>query len=332
MCTAITMTSEHFYFGRNLDWTDKCGGSIVVCPRDYPFVFKNRRQINNHFAMIGMAAVSQGYPLYFDAVNETGLAIAGLNFPEYAKYHPFNKSKNNICPYELIPWLLSSCANLNQVKQELKHLQIWERPFSEGVPLTPLHWLIADRSESIVVESTSKGLQIYENRYGILTNSPPFPYHNTHIRQYLGLSNQTPKSQFSSSLLLQPYSFGMGGIGLPGDASSTSRFIRAAFTKWNSPEFKCKEEAITQFFHILSSVSQAKGISQLTDGAMEHTIYSSCCDVTEGVYYYTTYNDRRIRGIDIHLCQLEGNSLLTFPLTDKTTIEIENKNAPHMRI
>ena len=324
MCTAITMTAAHFFFGRNLDWKDLCGGKLVITPRNFPFHFKNGHTLKNHYAMIGVAAVSDGYPLYFDGANEAGLAIAGLNFPDHAVYHPFDAARNNLAPYELIPWLLSTCANLEEAKSALSRINLWANPFSDLLPLTPLHWLIADKGSSVVLESTAEGIHIYENPYGVLTNSPPFPYHQTYLRQYLGLSNTTPENRFSQKLDLSPYSFGMGAIGLPGDPSSPSRFVRAAFSKWNSPEAGSVPQAISQFFHILGSVGQIMGVTRFPEGDYEHTVYSSCCDVSAGVYYYKTYQNHSICGIDLHGADWKGNRLAIFQLTDGFSVHMEN--------
>lgn len=324
MCTAITMFSEHFLFGRNLDWKDLCGGSVVICPRNFPFEFNNGKKLQNHYAIIGVAAFQDGYPLYFDGTNEVGLSIAGLNFPNHAYYHPFKEGRNNLAPYELIPWLLSICRDLEEARCALGNINLWAKPFSEELPLTPLHWLIADKTSSIVLESTREGLQIYENPFGVLTNSPPFSYHATHIAQYMGLSCKNPINHFSEKLPLTPYSFGMGSIGLPGDPSSPSRFVRAAFTKWNSPPCTNVPDAICQFFHVLTAVMQPKGITQFEDGSYEFTVYSSCCDATEGIYYYKTYHGQSIHAVDLHRTDLFGKTATLYPICDELIIREQN--------
>ena len=324
MCTAITMNSDHYLFGRNLDWKDSCGGMIVTCPRNYSYFFQNGQTLQNHYAMIGVAAVCDGFPLYFDAANEAGLAIAGLNFPEQAYYHPFHCYKNNLAPYELIPWLLCKCRSVAEAQAELESINVWAHPFSDTLPLTPLHWIIADQRQCIVVESTLDGLQVYDNPYGVLTNSPPFPYHATHIRQFLGLSNQTPQNKFSAKLELKPYSYGMGAIGLPGDPSSPSRFVRAAFIKWNSPSYRNTSEQIIQFFQILKSVMQQKGVTRFPDGDFEYTVYSGCCDVTDMIYYYTTYHTHAIHAVSLKRTDLEGTALVQHPLVDTLCIHHDN--------
>lgn len=324
MCTAITFKGNDFYFGRNLDWENDCGGKIVVCPRKYPFVFRNGKQMKEHYAIIGVAALAAGYPLYFDAVNECGVGIAGLNFPHYAKYQPYDKRKENIAPFELIPWLLGQCSNTAQLRTALEALEIWDIPFSDSIPTSPLHWLIADRDGCMTLEATKSGLHIYENPFGVLTNSPPFPYHSAYINHFLTLTGKTPVNTFAPQLDLEPFSFGMGAIGLPGDLSSPSRFVRANFTKWNSPPTSGDTEALIQCFHILSSVEQQKGVTQFPSGGYEYTVYSSCCNASKGIYYYTTYGSYCIHGVDMHKCDLDGTKLVEYPLSHNSRIMIQN--------
>ena len=122
MCSAVTMLSENFYFGRNLDFERTFGETVTITPRNFSFKFRHFPDIKNHYAIIGMATVSCGYPLYFDAVNEKGLCIAGLNFPEFACYQPFKEGKDNLAPYELVAWILSKCANKSEAKKLLENI------------------------------------------------------------------------------------------------------------------------------------------------------------------------------------------------------------------
>ena len=173
MCTAATYTTDSFYFGRNLDYEFSYGDEVTVTPRAYPFALRCMGDFRTKYAMIGMAYVAGEYPLYYDAVNEKGLGIAGLNFVGNAVYHPAQDGKSNVAQFELIPWLLGSCATLAEVRTLLAKTNIVNIPFSEQLPLAQLHWLIADKTGSIVVESTADGLHIYDNPVGVLTNNPP---------------------------------------------------------------------------------------------------------------------------------------------------------------
>lgn len=320
MCTAITLKSDSFYFGRNLDLD--CGYNETVCitPRKYPFSFRNGRALNEHYAVIGMAAVSGGYPLYYDATNEKGLSMAGLNFPDNAVYYAESEEKENITPFEFIPYILGMCADVDEALKRIEKMNLWDIPFSNEFPLTPLHWLLADKERAVTVEPMKDGLRIYENPIGVLTNNPPFDYHMHNLVNYIKLSPDQPENLFCKDIDLVPYSLGMGAMGLPGDLSSASRFVRAAFTKLNSV---CKD-GVTQFFHILTNAAQPNGLNRLDNGKYEYTLYTSCCDTEKGIYYYTTYGNRQITAVDMNNENLNGEEVVSYPLITVQNIMMQN--------
>lgn len=323
MCTAVTYRTKDHYFGRNLDYEYSYQETVTITPRYYTFPFRRLLPIEHHYAMIGMATVSENYPLYYDATNEYGLSIAGLNFPYSAKYMPEVSNKDNVTPFELIPWLLSSCKTVAEANAKLQNSNLVNIPFSKEFPLSPLHWMLADSNQSAVIEQTQNGLQVFENPVGVLTNEPPFPFHMTNLQNYLHLTNEEPDNRFAPSLPLTVYSRGMGGLGLPGDLSSGSRFVKAAFTKMNSVSKDSESASISQVFHILGSVAQQQGCVKVGQ-AYEKTIYSSCCNTTKGIYYYTTYENSQITGVRLHSVDLNTNKLVTYPLVKGQQIRMEN--------
>ena len=324
MCTAITYSTNHHYFGRNLDLERNYIEGVTITPRSYQFMFRHIAGFDQHYAMIGMAAVVENYPLYYDATNECGLSMAALNFPGNAFYLPFTDEKDNIAPFELIPNILGQCKSLTEAEQLLGKINLINTNFSNQLPLTPLHWMIADKHRAIVVEPGKDGICTYENPIGVLTNNPPFDYHLNNLSNYLNLTNQEPTNRFSSKIDLSVYSRGMGAIGLPGDLSSASRFVRAAFTKLNSVSGDDEDSSITQFFHILSSVVQQEGCVQVGE-AYEKTIYSSCCNTDKGTYYYTTYSNNQINAVALFNENLDCDKIIHYPLLTKQNILYVNK-------
>lgn len=323
MCTAISYHADSHYFGRNLDLEYSYGEKIVITPRCYPLQFRKMPSVEKHFAMIGMAIIADAYPLYYDATNEKGLSMSGLNFPGNAHYNPVISGLNNISPFELIPWILCQCQSVKEARHLLDKLNLVDLPFNNDLPLTPLHWLLADQDASIVVEPLNDGLHVYENPVGVLTNSPSFPYHIQNLCNYKNLGTGDAGNNFSDQIQLSSYSRGMGAIGLPGDLSSSSRFIRATFTKLNSVSDETKNGSISQFFHILDSVSMVQGCVKVQE-RFEKTQYTSCCDTNAGVYYYTTYGNRQITGISLTNCDLDSTALQSFPLQRTEQIRMEN--------
>lgn len=327
MCTAVSYKTKDHYFGRNLDLEYSYRETITITPRNYVFPFRKAEKLKNHFAMIGMAYVLEDYPLYYDATNEKGLSAAGLNFPENADYKPICEGKDNITPFELIPWILCQCATVSEVKKLLSQINILKEDFSQELPLSPLHWIISDSEHSVTLEPVKSGIKIYDNPVGVLTNNPTFDYHMFNLNNYMSLKNDEPENTFSqkhTELKLNKYSRGMGAIGLPGDASSMSRFVRATFVKLNSVSGDSESESISQFFHILKSVEMQRGCVRLDSNLYEITIYSSCCNTTRGIYYYSTYDNNRICAVDMHKENLQGDTLITYPLKNNQIIEYQN--------
>lgn len=282
MCTAIAFHGKEFYFGRTLDHARSYGEEIVLAPRNFPLPFREAEDLPRHPAIMGMAHVEKGYPLFYDAMNEAGLCMAGLNFTGFARYgHP---GRDRIAPFEFLPWVLGRCEKLDDAKMLLQSLCLTQTDFSDALPCARLHWIIADRSGALTVESTGDGLHIYDNPVGVLTNDPTFPHQ-------LKLLDRE--------------------VDLPGDLSSPSRFRRAAFTKTHAKT----EGTVSDFFHILDPVTQVPGCN----GEM-FTRYTSCCSPGEGRYYYTTYENRRISALDMRREDLSGNALLRYSLLTRENI------------
>lgn len=324
MCTAVTYKTKDFYFGRTLDYEFSYGEQVTVTPRRFPLKFRFMQDIANHYAIIGMAYIVDNYPLYYDAVNEKGLAVAGLNFVGNATYKAELKNKDNVAQFELIPWILCQCATVSEAIKKLESINITGIPFSAKLPTAQLHWIIADSNKCITVEAVKDGLNIYNNPVGVLTNNPPFNEQMSRLNDYMGLSVKNPKNTFCASLPLKCYSRGMGAMGLPGDLSSPSRFVRAAFIKNNSLAHDSEEQSVGQFFHILNTVEQPLGCCDVGDGKYEITIYSSCCNTNKGVYYYTTYGNRQITAVNMHSENIDGTNLISYPLILNEQINRQN--------
>lgn len=325
MCTSIAWKNGAFYFGRNLDLEMSFGQRVVIMPRRYQLTFRREKPMEQHYGMIGMATVMENCPLYAEAANEKGLCIAGLNFPDNAFYSSAESpQKANVAPFELPWWLLSQCATVQEVRALLERTQVVDIPFSERVPNSPLHWHVADKRESLVVECMANGMHIHDNPFGVLTNNPPFGFHRDNIAQYMGLTPLYPKNRFSKQVALKPFGRGMGGFGLPGDASPASRFVRAAFLKLNSACEETEEASTAHFFHLLDSAGMTKGSVMAPDGQWEYTQYSCCINADEGIYYYKTYGNNQLTAVSLHNANLDGEGLLEFPVAAHQQINFAN--------
>lgn len=324
MCTAISFLQNHHFFGRTLDYELSYGEGVTITPRHFPFHFRNGEVSESHYAMIGMATVAEGYPLYYDATNEKGLSMAGLLFSGNAVYSANVSDAGTVASFECIPWVLSKCATTQEARELLSRVRITDEAFNGKLPPSPLHWMVADKNSSIVIESLKDGVHIHENPVGVLTNNPPFDYHMLHLTEYLQLTDKPPCNTLYSETPLQPYSRGMGAIGLPGDYSSASRFVKAVFAKNHAAFGKTLEEEIMQHFHVLRTVEVPRGNVTLSNGKQVITVYTSCCDTEKEVYYYSTYENSAIFCVDMHAEDLTKDRIVWYPLSRKPRFESVN--------
>lgn len=316
MCTAISDNGYCHLFGRTLDIECSYGEVAVVTPRNFRFDFLHERSVRTHPAITGIACIRHNVPLYYDAINEAGLAVAGLNFPGNAVYHAPKAAMHNVASFELIPWILCQCDTLTAAIELLQSTNITSDCFSAEMPVTPLHWIVADKTGAVTVESVSGGLKIYENPFGVLTNNPPFPYHQISISNFMHLDSCPAKNNLCPSLDLAPYSRGMGAMGMPGDHSSPSRFVRAVFAKNHTAPASTEQDAVSRFFHMMDTVSVPCGCVKTGENKSVLTVYTSCASTGTFTYYFATYHNRRTRAVCVQDQRLDTRELLSFSMHD----------------
>ena len=306
MCTALHV---HGCFGRTLDLEYGYAEQVVACPRDFSLPMRHRPDLTRHHAILGMAMVAEGFPLYYDAVNEQGLAMAGLRFPHSAHYAP--ATEGSVASFELIPFVLGQCTTVAEAKTLLAQIRVCDTAFSAAYPPSKLHWMVADATASIVVESTADGLQVYNNPIGAMTNEPTFDKQLAHWEDFAHVTNQEPDST-------PPHlGRGSGSVGLPGDYTSPSRLVRAAFAAAHSEG----GDPVGQFFHAIATVEVPRGCLRLADGKAVFSRYTACMDLHEKAYYYRTYGCSRIHGVRP---VTEGETLTAYDLPDQEEVRWEN--------
>ncbi len=323
MCTAISYNSTHHYFGRTLDIEHLYGESVTVIPRSFKIKYRYAGEDKRHYAIIGMATVVDNFPLLYDGTNECGLSIAGLNFSGNARFCAPCEGKSNIAGFELPLLILARCKSTDEAVALLNNAVITDDAFNEKLKSAKLHWMISDRCRTVTLEVTECGMRIFENEVGVMTNDPPFDFHMTNLRRYVNLTADEVMNTFSDSISLTPNSRGAGAIGLPGDYSSASRFVRAAFVKTNSKKHNNECEDVEQFFRILDSVSVPDGCVRLGE-AVERTEYTSCCDTDNGIYYYKTYENSRIRAVKMKNENLDADTLFCYSIKEAASFDCKN--------
>ncbi len=293
-------------------------------PRRFRLHFRQMGVLFPHAAMIGMATVAEGVPLFYDAVNEHGLAMAGLNFPGNAYYAALAEGKDNIAPFELIPWILGQCKSMCEAQALLTHINLADISFCEQLPSTPLHWILSDRERDLVIEPMRDGLHLYENPVGVLTNNPPFAQQLANLADYRHLRNDNAAVVREAGLPYETDCQGLGAVGLPGDLSSMSRFVRAAFGRKHSVCDADEASSVSQIFHLLSSVKMVRGLCKTDEGGWDITLYSACMNLDRGLYYYTTYDNRRITCVELCKTALDAEALSRFRLLTEPSILRQN--------
>ena len=306
-CTAISDKSVYHIFGRTLDLECSLGESVIITPRRYPLGFLHLDGTDNHYSIIGAAHLADEIPLYYDAVNECGLCAAALSFPRFAEYRKPESGRRSLASFELIPWVLSRAESVNEALCLLAEVNITGESFSEKLPATPLHWIFADAERTITVESTLRGVEIHDNPVGVLTNSPDFEQQLINLERYSHIIGGENK-------ITDLHSRGLEGFGIPGDFSSGSRFVRAVYLKTRTVPQKSREKAVNRFFHIMDSVSQPSGATQAEDCTPVRSVYTSAIDTERLEYYFTTYENRRIRRVKLNTPPPECENLLRFPM------------------
>lgn len=329
MCTALTLTTKDGYhlFGRNMDIEFSFNQAVTLVPRK--FNYKNRatdEEDKTKYAMIGMGTIIDNHPCYAEAMNEKGLSCAGLNFPKYSHWddEPM-EGKINIPPYDMILWIVGNFESISELRSELENIHLVGKPINENTPLSTLHWIVSDSNgDCIVIENTIEGLKVFDNKVGVLTNSPTFDWHITNLVQYMKVTPTQPSEAIWGDAKINPLGQGAGGRGLPGDFSSTSRFVKAAFLRSNAVLGDDELSGIVEFFHILSGVAMIRGSVVTPQNLNDITQYTSCMCQEKGIYYYNTYNNNQINAIDMNKEDLDGKEIKIFKYRDKQVINYEN--------
>ncbi|EGT3612823.1 linear amide C-N hydrolase [Clostridium perfringens] len=329
MCTGLALETKDglHLFGRNMDIEYSFNQSIIFIPRNFKCVNKsNKKELTTKYAVLGMGTIFDDYPTFADGMNEKGLGCAGLNFPVYVSYSKDDiEGKTNIPVYNFLLWVLANFSSVEEVKEALKNANIVDIPISENIPNTTLHWMISDiTGKSIVVEQTKEKLNVFDNNIGVLTNSPTFDWHVANLNQYVGLRyNQVPEFKLGDQSLTA-LGQGTGLVGLPGDFTPASRFIRVAFLR--DAMIKNDKDSIDliEFFHILNNVAMVRGSTRTVEEKSDLTQYTSCMCLEKGIYYYNTYENNQINAIDMNKENLDGNEIKTYKYNKTLSINHVN--------
>ncbi|PFC88612.1 choloylglycine hydrolase [Bacillus anthracis] len=328
MCTSLTLQTKHgqHLFARTMDFTLDMNQEVIIIPRHYQWNNITGEMIDTKHATVGMGINHQGRIIMADGVNEAGMTCATLYFPGFATYsQSIDDNKTNLAPFDFVTWSLTQFNSVKELKGSIDSLTFLDIPLPDLGLTPPLHWILADkRGDCIVLEPTNEGLKMYDNPLGVMTNSPEFNWHLQNLRQYIGLKSQPFAPTEWSNLPLSAFGQGSGSMGLPGDFTPPSRFVRAAYGKQNIRGIDSEEEGVSALFHILSNCEVPKGGVITEEGALDNTIYTSVMCMESGTYYYHTYDCRQIIAVHLFHENLDTDEIKAYPFQRKQKIFYEN--------
>ena len=332
-CTGITLHSADGspVIARTIEWAGSdLNSRYVIVPRGYrqrsytPSGQEDGMRFTAKYGYVGLAVERDEFVV--DGMNEAGLAAGLFYFPHYGEYAPFDSTLVNesISDMQVVSWLLSRCASVDEAVNALQRLQI----IATDPRGSTVHWRIADRTgKQVVVEVIAQQIRFYENTLGVLTNSPSFDWHLTNLNNYINLrAGAIPRAQVGE-LSLQAFGGGGGLHGLPGDMTPPSRFVRAAFFQATAPTLPNATETVMQAFHILNNFDIPVGI-QFTEGETlpdipSATQWTTTTDLQGGRIYYRTMYNSRIRCLDLHHIDFRKVKFHSAPLDEIRAEQIE---------
>lgn len=327
-CTGISLSAKDGsrIVARTVEWAAtpmQCG--YVVAPRghvhqSYTPTGENGLKYTSVYGYVGI--YTEYEPFVVEGINESGLSAGLFFFPDYGDYAPYNEKNNTntLCDMQFVSWVLSQFSSIDQVKAALKNVDLVTLNHKIGA----VHWRIAEPGGRMVVLEVVNGIpNFYENKLGVLTNAPGFLWHMTNLNNYINVVAGTePARQFTDKITLQSLGHGSGMLGLPGDFTSPSRFVRAAFFQTTSPAWDTGFETVVQAFHILNNFDIPVGSqhvkSEIPKGLPSATQFTAVTDQTELKLYYRTAWNSNIRCIDVMNIDFHKVKYQSHPL-DKVT-------------
>ena len=332
-CTGIRLTAADgtVVHARTLEFAVDLQSDVLVSPRGYERVGatpdgKDGLKWKAKYASVGANGV--GLPILIDGVNEAGLAAGLFYFPTmagYMAYAPSDAAKT-IAPWQLGSWILDNFASVDEVKANIGSILVAATVLKQWGFSPPVHAVVHDASgKSIVIEYVGGKLSVYDNPLGIITNSPGFDWQMTNLRNYVNFSlNNHPPIQLGS-VKLEPFGQGSGMLGMPGDFTPPSRFVRAVAFSQSVLEPKTGDDAVLTAFHILNNFDIPKGSAREAEKdehgniLADYTIWTAASDLKTKRFYFRTYEDSRIRMVDLMKMNLDAKDIVTFSMHGEET-------------
>ncbi|MFO0917633.1 MAG: choloylglycine hydrolase family protein [Planctomycetaceae bacterium] len=331
-CTGITIKPKDgsVVFARTLEFAADLKSNVIVVPRGRESVGTapgNQPGLRwkNKYAAVGANAF--GLPVIIDGLNDQGLHVGLFYFPGFAKYQQVTAQDSGkaLAPWELGSYLLGTCRDINEATAAAKGVLVGEVVQPDMGIVPPAHYIVTDAGgNSVVLEYVEGKLLIHANPFGVMSNAPTFDWHMTNLGNYVTLSKKNVERVDLAGNEIKGLGQGSGMLGLPGDFTPPSRFVRAvAYSKTALPVTTAKE-GVLQAFHILNQFDIPKGAAQGVEHGQEvydYTLWTSAADLKNLRYYFRTYDNSRIRMVDMKTLDLDAKAIGTILMRGDEDIE-----------
>ena len=331
MCTGICLkgTDGTAVYGRTMEWgTFDLQSRILIVPRGhentgYTPDGKPGAQWTSLHGLVGLDGLNQ--PFLLDGINDKGLACGAFYLPGFAEYEAYGPADagRSISSVEVVHYILSQCASVEEAREALGQIKVVPVVMPPLGFVLPLHYMVLDpNGRSLVIEYVGGERKMYEHALGVITNAPPFDWHLINLRNYVNLSPVAIQAKKFADVDLAPLGAGSGMLGLPGDFTPPSRFIRAVAFSQTARRTKGGLDTVTELFRILDNfdigVGAGEGSGEKTDDAMvASTQWTSAADTRNLAYYYHTAYNRRVRRVDLQAIDFSADKVIALPLDAK---------------
>ncbi|MCP0886632.1 choloylglycine hydrolase family protein [Ligilactobacillus sp. WILCCON 0076] len=316
MCTALSFATEddtHF-LARTMDFSFELEAQLIYIPREYEFSsLVAGTKYTTKYGFIGAGRDVDGY-IFADGFNEKGFSIASLYFEKNAKYSTNNKEGAlNVASTDMVSWALGNIATVAEFEKRYSELNVVEKINPLLQTQVPLHWIVADSlGKTGVLEITAQGAKFYQNEVGVMTNSPEFLWHMNNLNHYVNLQPTDFTSKKYGDYETVSDGPGSGALGLPGDYTSASRFIRTTFLKQYSDHSAGVKNGVNAVLHVLNSVDIPKGVKITSKNVVDYTQYKGIMDLNNLSYYFMAYTDTKLAEVKLTKQLLEQATISIF--------------------
>ena len=327
-CTGIMLKTKdkNVVHGRTLEFAINVDSSVAVIPRNYEFKGTSPTgsglNYTSKYGAVGVIAFDN--PALLDGINEKGLSVGTFYLPGFAGYSraTADNQKMSLSPADFPNWLLTQFATIDEIKAAINSVVIVPTVLKGwGDESPPFHYIVYEKDgKSLVIEPVNGKLSYFDNPLGVLTNSPGFEWHMTNLRNYINLTTWDAKPLTVDGLTLSSFGAGSGMVGLPGDFTPPSRFVRAAIYSITATPVETSEAAVAQGFHILNQFDIPVGVSKLEANGVTYTdftLMTAVRDPNQLKFYYKTFDDPTVKVVDLKTFDLNATTIKTAPMTGK---------------